>query len=276
MICSALIYSESALALTLNNNINKLNTTENANQLQTNLTRLNNQREPHKLNHLLTTAHDLSFSDSDTLDHTPQIKMGVNNGQISYQTLTPEVWSADEKFQLSKVQLSKVQLSKVQLSSIQHNPISYPNNQTVNFFGSNIQFQQDNIAFNMGMMSNNLNDTFNENLVNETYQPHVEKVYLEGVLSVFSFNAFSLSLEGKMEATQGDNSTIVTLLSADVDNKEESIAHSLSVVGRYTLNDSWAITGAMINTNVNAELQKVLKNKKSRDNMALFGTTYSF
>lgn len=197
--------------------------------------------------------------------------MGVNNGQISYQTLTPEVWSADEKFQLSKVRLSKVQLS-----SIQHNPISYPNNQTVNFFGSNIQFQQDNIAFNMGMMSNNLNDTFNENLVNETYQPHVEKVYLEGVLSVFSFNAFSLSLEGKMEATQGDNSTIVTLLSADVDNKEESIAHSLSVVGRYTLNDSWAITGAMINTNVNAELQKVLKNKKSRDNMALFGTTYSF
>lgn len=129
--------------------------------------------------------------------------------------------------------------------------------------GINLSYSLDVLSFDVGY----LNDV--------SPQSNESSVFLESTLTVFSMANFNLALQGRIENINNkDDGRFLT--NAIIYSGESSTNRSLSVIGTYLFNDTWAVTGAVISSQFDDELTKRLLNNQGSNNMAIIGTTYSF
>ncbi|MCJ8320459.1 MAG: hypothetical protein MJK12_12550 [Colwellia sp.] len=189
----------------------------------------------------------------------PSLAISYANNAFEYQNTSAPLWqSADAKFHLNEITIRKFTWQTTELQTT---------NDADDYYllkGVTVNYHSDKLVLSLGMLNN------------ESLIAPQEKIFIQGSLTVLAVKDFNVSLQGRIE-TQNLPITIDNSLSNMLSQQNEiSIKKSLSITGSYILNDSWAVTGTMVTSDINKGFKKLGDNEKSSDNMALIGTTYSF
>ena len=200
-----------------------------------------------------------TLKQTNNLLSTPSITIYHHLNTFEYQTVKPYFWrSNDNKFTLNEITLTKIDWK----------PIDYLElNQTddyLNLNGVTVNYQTDNITLTLGLLNNH------------SLKSPQEKIFIQGSLTIWTLNDFNLSLQGRIETVNTSDESNSTMNNIWLQQNVASIGKSISITGSYTLSDAWAVTGTMVSRDFTTRVKKPGSDKKSSDNMALIGTTYSF
>jgi len=195
----------------------------------------------------------------------PSLAISYANNGFEYQNTSAPLWQSDD----TKITLNEV---KIRNFSWQTTQIKTANN-TGNYDlleGITANYHSDKLVLSLGML-NNLG-----RLNNDSLKTPQEKIFIQGSLTVWAVEDFNVSVQGRIETQNLALTSDNNLNNMLIEQNEIGIKKSLSITGSYILNDTWAVTGTMVTSDINKVFQKARDNKKSSDNMALIGTTYSF
>jgi len=210
-----------------------------------------------------STLLGVTSNEKELTKHTvfsrPSLAISYANNTFEYQDSSASLWqSADTKISLNEVTIRKLSWQPI-------------DNQTANLAddyyllkGITANYHSDKLVLSLGMLNSN------------SLKAPQEKVFIQGLLTVWAIDDFNISLQGRIETQNLALTNDKTLSSMLIKQNEVGIKKSLSITGSYTLNDTWAVTGTMVTSDINKVFKKSGNNKKSSDNMALIGTTYSF
>tara|TARA_B110000238_G_C16124007_1_gene438407 strand:+ start:1581 stop:2258 length:678 start_codon:yes stop_codon:yes gene_type:complete len=130
--------------------------------------------------------------------------------------------------------------------------------------GINMRYSKNNLRLELAMLSNN-SLTISE-----------EKIFIQGLLNIWTLENFNLSIKGRIEASRAANYTANLTQGSIIPIDREKFNKSLSVVSSYVLNDHWAVTGTVMKIELDKELKNRINYNKNSDNIAIIGTVYSF
>lgn len=186
----------------------------------------------------------------------PKFTLSYAINTFEYQHLSPSFWqSSDTRFSLNEVTIRK-------FSGL------VTDNQTVDvpnlLKGIIANYHNEHVVLSLGILNN---DSLNS--------PQ-EKIFIQGSLNIWAINDFNLSVQGRIETLSLSDIANNTVNNMFIQQDEMGIKKSLSITGSYTLSDNWAVSGTMLSSDLNKVFKKSGDDKKSSDNMALIGTTYSF
>lgn len=181
----------------------------------------------------------------------PSINMTVQQGSINVENLLPAFWQSNNHHLLFTA-----------ITVVRANQLARYKDTL--FAEGNGSYYTDNLQFNVKQLPNN------------TLIIPQQKIVIQGALTVWTVNHFSLSIQGRIEASQtrigNDNFSKSSLILRD----ETKLTKSFSMVSSYLLSENWAVTGLVMKRSLNGAFKANRHNKKASDNVAIIGTTYSF
>ena len=207
---------------------------------------------------LTSTPLNEQKTSSPNLATTQTLAVFNEKGTMAYQHVSPQFWHSNDK----KISLNEITITKMNWIPVKLNEFTQSNLNEIN--GVSASYHDHNMVLSLGLLNN------------DSLQAPQEKIFIEGSLTIWTMENFNLTLNGRIE-TQNYMSADHGLMNNLWDSQEGTrVKKSLSVTGSYTFSDTWALTGTMISSDLNRAFKQHGVYKKSSDNVAIIGTTYSF
>jgi len=182
---------------------------------------------------------------------SPSVNLSYQQGHFNVETKSPAFMKSRNQY---------LQFSKIIV--IGNKSLAVQNNFTLK--GINMSYEKSSLRLEIAMLSN------------DSLSMPQEKIFIQGLLNIWTLENFNLSIKGRVEASRTGIYSTNSISSSIMPMAQTKFNTSLSVVSSYVLNDHWAVTGTVMKRDLNKEFKKRVNYKKDSDNIAIIGTTYSF
>jgi hypothetical protein len=182
---------------------------------------------------------------------SPSVNFSYQQGHLNVETTSPAFVESSHQY---------LQFSDITVTG--NNGLAIQDDFTLK--GINVSYEKSTLRLELALLSNN-----------SLVMPQ-EKIFIQGLLNIWTLENFNLSIKGRIEASRTGIYTANFISGAIIPVEQEKFNKSLSVVSSYVLNDHWAVTGTVMKRDLNQEFKKRVNYKKDSDNIAIIGTIYSF
>jgi len=210
---------------------------------------------------LLTYTQFLDSHQSIDTSSVTKNSSSYQQSSFNFETISPAFWQSESQH----IQFSEIAVINSEQQKINQYAFSqFIDNGDTRLKGVNANYQKDNLSLNFAMLDN------------QSLAIPQEQIFIQGSLTIWTLDNFNLSLQGRIDVIRNGISTNNIIENSINQSTDAKINKSLSVVGSYVLSDTWAVTGAVMRSNLDEVYKKRISNKKDSDNVALIGTIYSF